>query len=59
MEHGAPGDGEVETLTDLQEIAWALAAAESVKERRALYELLRATETEVDSSEELEPVVAA
>jgi len=44
----------VETLLDLQEIAWQLRAAESVEERRALYELLRATETEVDSSEELE-----
>lgn len=49
----------METLSDLQEIAWALAAADTVEERRALYERLRATETEVDSSEELEPVSIA
>ena len=46
----------METLLDLQEIAWGLSTAESVEERRALYELLRSTETEVDSSDELVPV---
>jgi len=46
----------METLLDLQEIAWRLSTAESVEERRRLYELLRNTETEVDSSDELTPV---
>jgi len=46
----------METLLDLQELAWRLSTAESVEERRKLYELLQSTATEVDSSDELVPV---
>jgi len=46
----------METLFDLQEIAWQLSMAESIEERRKLYELLQSTETAVDSSDELVPV---
>ena len=42
----------METLLDLQELAWRLLHAESVEERRELDELLRMTSTEVDSSED-------
>ena len=49
----------METLLDLKEIAWRFAAAESVEERRELDLLLRSTETELDSEEELTPVALA
>jgi len=53
-------DGDkMETLLDLQEIAWRLSAAESVEERRALYALLESTETGVDSEVGLDVVAAA
>lgn len=41
----------METLLELQEIAWRLATAETVEERRELDELLRQTQTEVDAAE--------
>jgi hypothetical protein len=48
----------METLLDLQEIAWRLSTAESVEERRALYALLESTETGIDSEVELDVVAA-
>ena len=41
----------METLLDLQEIAWRIREADSVEERRKLHALLRETQTEIDSSE--------
>jgi hypothetical protein len=43
----------VETLRELEEIAVLTSTAVSIEERRRLHELLRSTETEVDSSDEL------
>jgi len=48
----------METLLDLQEIAWRFSTAESVEERRELYALLEKTETGIDSEAELDVVAA-
>lgn len=43
----------METMRELQEISALTATAMSVEERRHLHDLLRATETEIDSSDDL------
>ena len=42
----------METLTDLQEIAWALLTAKTVEDHRALSKLLRETQTAIDEAQE-------
>jgi hypothetical protein len=41
------------TMQELQEISLLISTAETIEDRRRLHELLRSTETEVDSSDEL------
>lgn len=48
-----------QTMQELQEISMLISAAKTVEDRRRLHELLRATETEVDSSDELVAVETA
>jgi hypothetical protein len=45
-------------MSDLQEIALLLTTAESVEERRLVHEILRSTETVIESAEELSIVDA-
>lgn len=48
----------METMRDLQEIALLLVMAETIEERRRLHELLRSTQTEIESSDEVSSVGA-
>lgn len=49
----------METMTDLQDLAQEIIEAETVEQRRKLYERLKSTSTSVDLTEEIEPVAVA
>jgi hypothetical protein len=48
-----------ETMQELEEIALLISTAETLADRRRLHNLLRETETEVESSDELVVVDSA